>query len=105
MTAALINGKEIAENLRERMKKEVTALHEEGKYPHLTVIIIGDDPASHSYVRGKEKASKQVGIQSEIIEKETKITEEALIQELEELNQAKLVHVILVKWQLLNYIH
>lgn len=104
MTAALINGKEIAENLRERMKKEVTALHEEGKYPHLTVIIIGDDPASHSYVRGKEKASKQVGIQSEIIEKETSITEEALLQEIERLNQAKHVHGILVQLPLPDHI-
>src|SRR5699024_3073244 len=104
MTAALINGKEIAENLRERMKKEVAALHEEGKYPHLTVIIIGDDPASHSYVRGKEKASKQVGIQSEIIEKETSITEEALLQEIERLNQAQHVHGILVQLPLPDHI-
>lgn len=105
MTAALINGKEIAENLRERMKKDVTALNKEGIHPHLTVIIIGDDPASHSYVRGKEKASEQVGIQSEIIEKETTISEEALLQEIERLNQAQHVHGILVQLPLPDHIN
>lgn len=105
MTAALINGKEIAENLRERMKNDVTALNKEGIHPHLTVIIIGDDPASHSYVRGKEKASEQVGIQSEIIEKETTISEEALLQEIERLNQAQHVHGILVQLPLPDHIN
>jgi len=104
MTAALINGKEIAENLRERMKKDVIMLNEQGIHPHLTVIIIGDDPASHSYVRGKEKASKQVGIQSEIIQKETTITEEALLKEIERLNQTPHVHGILVQLPLPDHI-
>lgn len=104
MTAALINGKEIAENLRERMKKDVTNLNEQGIYPHLTVIIIGDDPASQSYVRGKEKASKQVGIQSEIIQKETTITEDALLQEIERLNQTTNVNGILVQLPLPDHI-
>src|SRR5699024_3637354 len=104
MTAALINGKEIAENLRERMKKDVIMLNEQGIHPHLTVIIIGDDPASHSYVRAKEKASKQVGIQSEIIQKETTITEEALLKEIQRLNQTPDVHGILVQLPLPDHI-
>src|SRR5699024_1790930 len=96
--------KEIAENLRERMKKDVIKLNEQGIHPHLTVIIIGDDPASHSYMRGKEKASKQVGIQSEIIQKETTITEEALLQEIKSLIETSHVHGILVQVALPDHI-
>src|SRR5699024_6599295 len=104
MTAAIINGKEIAENLRERMKKDVIKLNEQGIHPHLTVIIIGDDPASHSYVRRKEKASKQVGIQSEIIQKKTTINDEALHKEIVRLNQTSHVHGILVQLPLPDHI-
>src|SRR5699024_5778332 len=96
-TAALINGKEIVGNVRVRMKKDVIKINEHEIHPHLTVIIIGDEPASHSYVPCNEKASKQVGIQSETIQKETTITEEALLKELERLNQTSHVHGILVQ--------
>src|SRR5690625_3503226 len=61
MPAEIIKGSEVAEQLREEMKTEVAQLKEQGIVPKLTVILIGDDPASHSYVRGKERASNEIG--------------------------------------------
>src|SRR5690625_4477262 len=97
MGAEIINGKILAKQLRETMKQEVSDLKSKGLIPHLTVILVGDDPASRSYVNGKRKASSEIGISSEIIELPKSTEEEALLEEIERLNNNPSVHGILVQ--------
>ena len=85
MTAQVISGKQLAKELRENMKEEINLLKQRGITPHLTVILIGDDPASHSYVNGKKKASEEVGISSEIIKLDATITEDELLDKIKSL--------------------
>src|SRR5690625_2908852 len=104
MTAVVINGKDLAADIREDMKEKVALLKKEGIQPHLTVILVGNDPASKSYVAGKEKASKEVGIQSEIIRLDETTTEDELLDMIEQLNKSDAVHGILVQLPLPEHI-
>lgn len=104
MTAQVISGKELAKELRENMKEEINLLKQRGITPHLTVILIGNDPASHSYVNGKKKASEEVGISSEIIKFDATITEDELLDKIQELNKDPNVHGILVQLPLPEHI-
>ncbi len=104
MTAEIINGLDVAKELRQAMKTEVSQLKEQGIIPKLSVILIGEDPASQSYVRGKEKASNEVGIDSEIIRMDSSITETDLLQKINELNDDDRVNGILVQLPLPNHI-
>lgn len=97
MSAEVINGKELAHEIRANMKEEVSQLKSKGLTPHLTVILVGDNPASKSYVGGKEKAAAETGISSGLIELPITTTEEELLQQIEELNQNNAVHGILVQ--------
>src|SRR5699024_2784633 len=102
--AEVINGKELAKELREEMKNDVFQLKDAGIVPHLTVILIGNNPASASYVRGKEKASSEVGLSSEVIKMDADTTESALLQKIKELNNEQKVHGILVQLPLPDHI-
>lgn len=104
MTAQVISGKQLAKELRENMKEEINLLKQRGITPHLTVILIGNDPASHSYVNGKKKASEEVGISSEIIKLDATITEDELLDKIQELNKDPNVHGILVQLPLPEHI-
>ncbi|MGY0693033.1 bifunctional methylenetetrahydrofolate dehydrogenase/methenyltetrahydrofolate cyclohydrolase FolD [Virgibacillus sp. FSP13] len=104
MSAEVINGKELAAELKLAMKEEVSQLQEKGLTPHLTVVLVGDDPASKSYVNGKKKASKETGISSEIIELPTSTTEGELLQLIDKLNHDHAVHGILVQLPLPEHI-
>lgn len=97
MLEKTINGKDLAFKIRMEMKDEVSSLKERGLTPQLTVILVGDDPASKSYVKGKKKASAEVGITSNIIELPKETTEKCLLQKIEELNKDNAVHGILVQ--------
>lgn len=97
MVAEVINGKELSIKLKLNMKKEVEHLKEKNIVPHLTVVLVGNNPASRSYVNGKKKASEEVGISSEILELSEAITESELIQVIEQLNNDENVHGILVQ--------
>jgi len=97
MSATVINGKELGQQLRQDMKEEVSALKEHGLTPHLTVILVGDNPASKSYIRGKEKACAETGISSSLIELPSSTTEDELLHEIEKLNKDDSVHGILVQ--------
>src|SRR5690625_5759443 len=81
MTAEIISGKELAQEIRTELKDEVKTLNEKNITPHLTVILVGDNPASQSYVKGKKKASAEVGISSEVIELPIDTKEETLRSE------------------------
>ncbi|WP_209123092.1 bifunctional methylenetetrahydrofolate dehydrogenase/methenyltetrahydrofolate cyclohydrolase FolD [Alkalihalobacillus sp. BA299] len=104
MTATIISGKELAANKRQEMKIEVEALSKKGIVPGLAVILIGDHPASKSYVSGKVKACKEVGIRSVLIEKSEDITEEELLNLIDSLNNDSEIHGILVQLPLPNHI-
>lgn len=97
LAAEVIYGDQLAQSLREAMKEEVTALKEEGLQPRLVVVLIGDDPASKSYVSGKQKAADFIGIDSELITLPDSTTEEALLSLISKLNQDQSVNGILVQ--------
>lgn len=105
MSAEVINGLEVATKLRAEMKEKVAELKKEGIIPHLTVILVGDDPASKSYVSGKEKAAKEIGISSEVVRMNEKTTEQQLLDKIAELNENENVHGILVQLPLPSHIN
>lgn len=97
MSAKLLDGAATAAQIREELKPRVERLKAEGVQPKLSVVIIGDDPASHTYVRMKAKACRQIGIESETFalpEQTTQHEAEALIARL---NADENVHGILVQ--------
>lgn len=104
MAAEIISGKVLAGEKRVQMKQEVEILKGEGIVPGLAVILIGDNPASHSYVKGKVKACEEVGINSILIEKSESLKEEELLSLIQELNENSEVHGILVQLPLPNHI-
>ncbi len=94
----IIDGKKEAEVLREEIKKEITSIkNKTNKTPGLTVILIGDFAPSQIYVRNKEKSSKEVGINSNVIKYSKDVTEEEILKKIEELNNDKNVSGILVQ--------
>lgn len=105
MAAEVIYGDQLALSLREEMKVEVTALKEQGVIPKLVVVLIGDDPASKSYVAGKQKAADFIGIDSELITLEGTTSEQALLDLIEQLNNDESVNGILVQLPLPDQIN
>lgn len=97
MTAQLLNGKEIAKDYRAGLQEEVEKLKENGMTPNLTVVIVGDDGASLSYVRSKNKAAEKIGMTSDIVHLAADTSEEDLLAEIERLNADEEVHGILVQ--------
>ncbi|MEB9684184.1 bifunctional methylenetetrahydrofolate dehydrogenase/methenyltetrahydrofolate cyclohydrolase [Bacillus thuringiensis serovar pingluonsis] len=104
MVAVIIKGNEVAEKKRAQLKEEVVKLKEQGIVPGLAVILVGEDPASRSYVKGKEKGCEQVGIYSELIEFPETITEERLLAEIDRLNGDDRINGILVQLPLPKHI-
>lgn len=105
MTAQIINGKEIAEAVRQEIRKEVEDLKAKGYVPGLAVILVGDNQASQTYVRNKEKACLDLGMHSVLIKKPATLTQEELIENINELNQDDSIHGILVQLPLPKHIN
>lgn len=83
----LINGKALAKTIQSEIREEVDQLVAGGaRAPHLAAILVGDDPASHVYVRNKMKACERTGFQSTLVRLEADITQEQLLAEVEKLN-------------------
>lgn len=98
MVAQIINGKEISKKTRSELREEVVNFIEEtGVTPHLTVVLVGENPASQSYVRGKQRACLEVGIKSTLINLDENTPENELLEVVENLNKDKDVHGILVQ--------
>ncbi|MBK5442498.1 MULTISPECIES: bifunctional methylenetetrahydrofolate dehydrogenase/methenyltetrahydrofolate cyclohydrolase FolD [unclassified Peribacillus] len=104
MSAQIINGKEIAEAVRQEISKEVQQLSEKNIVPGLAVILVGDNQASQTYVRNKQKACEDLGMHSVLIKKPADLTQEELIQNIDELNQDDSIHGILVQLPLPGHI-
>lgn len=97
MTAEILNGREIAKDYRADLEQQVSELKEKGVTPNLTVVIVGNDGASLSYVKSKNKAAENIGMESGIVHLEEDATEEEVLKTVESLNQDKNVHGILVQ--------
>lgn len=99
-----LNGKSLAQKLRNEMKNEVEKIKAEGITPHLTVILVGNHPASKAYVKGKEKAATEIGISSQIVELSEDVSEIDLLTIIHQLNDDENVHGILVQLPLPDHI-
>lgn len=104
MTYQLINGKQIAKEIRMELKQEVEQLKTDGLQPGLAVILVGNNPASETYVRGKIRASEEIGIHSQLIRMNDTIAEEDLLDKVRELNEDPNIHGILVQLPLPDHI-
>ena len=100
MPAEIVDGAAIARRLRERVAREAAALSARGVKPGLTVILVGDDPASAVYVRAKKKASLEAGIDGVTIELPAQTLESQLLDHIDRLNADPAVHGILVQMPL-----
>ncbi|KYD20488.1 Methylenetetrahydrofolate dehydrogenase (NADP+) [Caldibacillus debilis] len=105
VTAKIIDGKAIAQKLRERLKREVDDLKEKGITPGLAVILVGEDPASLTYVRNKRKACREIGIRSFLFSLPETVSEGELVRKIEELNKDEQVHGILVQLPLPSHVN
>lgn len=97
MSAKIIDGKAVSAAIREDVKARVAELSAQGKVPGLTVILVGEDPASQIYVRNKEKQCAAVGINSNVVRMPAETTQQALLSKIDELNRDERVHGILVQ--------
>ena len=101
----IIDGKKTAEKLREDLKKKIIELKSTfNSVPGLTVILVGDDPASKIYVKNKEKFSKEVGMNSEVIRYPKNVEESVILDKIMELNKDKKISGILVQLPLPKHI-
>lgn len=105
MAAQIIDGKQISAQVKESVKREVEELASKGVPVCLAVIIVGDDPASHIYVKNKKKACELVGIRSEEYVLSAESGEEELLALINELNTDKNVNGILVQLPLPKHIN
>lgn len=97
MVAKILDGKQIAKEYRQRLKNQVNELKEHGFTPKLSVILVGNDGASQSYVKSKKKAAEKIGMISEIIHLDESTSEEEVLSELNRLNNDDTVSGILVQ--------
>lgn len=95
--AVIIDGKELAKKIRMELKDEVVALKNKGTHPKLAVIMVGDDKASKVYVKNKSKACEEIGIDYEEFLMDADITMDKLLNLIEELNERKDIHGILLQ--------
>lgn len=105
MSAKIIDGKQIAADIREELKAEVTALKEKGIVPGLGVILVGADPASQSYVSAKEKACAAIGVFSDDNRLSAETSQEELLALVERMNKDPKINGILVQLPLPKHIN
>lgn len=106
MTAAtIISGKQISEEIRKGIALEVEQLSKQNVRPGLAVVLVGDDPASHVYVRNKEKACQDLGFYSEVHRLSAESSQEEVLALVDKLNAQESIHGILVQLPLPKHIH
>src|SRR5690554_1926191 len=105
MMDKILDGKKLAKQIREEIKKKVHNLKvEQGITPGLAVVMVGDDPASDSYVRMKEKACVEAGFYSEVHKLNENISQIQLLSLIDNLNNNSKIHGILVQLPLPKHI-
>lgn len=97
MSGIVIDGIAIGKEIRNEIKDEVTKLVTAGCTPGLAVILVGDNSASRTYVKNKQKASMEAGMKSELIELPITVTEDELLTHVTRLNEDPSIHGILVQ--------
>ena len=97
MSAMILSGKEMAAELELQQTARCVELNKNGIHPCLTVILVGDDPASAIYVRNKERACARIGIESRTVRMPAETTQEELIAQIDALNADNAVHGILIQ--------
>lgn len=102
--AELIKGRELADNMQEQMRLEVADLKKQNITPGLVVFLIGDDPASKTYIKNKEIAAQKIGIQSKLENFPADISEAELLSEIKKYNNDPNYHGILVQLPLPEHI-
>lgn len=103
--ANIVSGNELSKDLRLKMKKKVLNYTKEGyRLPHLVVILVGNNPASKSYVAGKEKACNEIGIESTILRLDETISELDLLKIIDKINNDDSIDGLLVQLPLPKHI-
>ena len=105
MTAKIIDGKQVAADMRAELKGEVAKLKEQGIVPGLGVILVGEDPASKSYVTAKERACEEMGIYSDDNRLSADISQEELMQKVKDMNNDPKINGILVQLPLPKHLN
>lgn len=105
MAAILIDGKATAQKIRNQLKQEISSLPSNQRKPKLSVILVGDNPASQIYVKMKEKACAEIGMLSEKIILDKNISQETLLSEVKKLNEDESVDGILVQLPLPKHLN
>lgn len=105
MSAIIIDGKQVAADIRAEVAQKVAALKKNGKNACLAVILVGENPASVSYVTGKQKALAEVGMQDRSVHLPENTTEQNLLKLIDQLNNDDTVHGILVQLPLPKHIN
>jgi len=104
MSEKVIDGKAVAEKIKDGLKADIQTLAAKGVVPGLAAVLVGDDPASQIYVSNKAKACKKIGLYSEVIKRSADFTEKELVDLVEELNRRPEIHGILVQSPLPKHI-
>ena len=97
MSARILDGKEIAQEVRAEIKRGVQALLAEGLVPGLGVLLVGENPASRSYVSAKEKACAEIGLYSKEVHLPATASREEILEAVDAFNEDERVHGILVQ--------
>ncbi|MDD4871472.1 MAG: bifunctional methylenetetrahydrofolate dehydrogenase/methenyltetrahydrofolate cyclohydrolase FolD [Kiritimatiellae bacterium] len=105
MTARIIDGKQIASDIRSELKQEVISLKQKGIIPGLGVILVGDDPASKSYVTAKERACEEIGLHSDDNRLPKGTSQAELITLIKKMNTDPKINGILVQLPLPKHIN
>jgi methylenetetrahydrofolate dehydrogenase (NADP+)/methenyltetrahydrofolate cyclohydrolase len=105
MTAQIIDGKQVAADMRAELKGKVAKLKEKGVVPGLGVILVGEDPASKSYVTAKERACEEIGIYSDDNRLSAETTQEDLMALVEKMNKDPKINGILVQLPLPKHLN
>ena len=103
--AMILNGKQVAAEIRAELKTRAEALRKDGVVPCLAVLLAGDDPASKIYVRNKKRACEEIGIESRELLFPESVTEEELIAQIRALNEDPAVDAMLVQLPLPRHIN
>lgn len=102
--STVINGRELADQMQAEIQKDVEKMTQQGIQPGLVVLLVGENPASQTYVRNKERAAAKIGILSKIEKLPETISEEELLAEIDKYNQDSRFHGILVQLPLPKHI-
>ncbi|EHS56664.1 bifunctional methylenetetrahydrofolate dehydrogenase/methenyltetrahydrofolate cyclohydrolase FolD [Paenibacillus sp. Aloe-11] len=105
MSAPIIDGKQISQDIRASIQQEVIRLKDHQFQPGLAVVLVGEDPASQVYVKNKEKACHDLGYYSEVHRLPVDTSQEALLELVDKLNHQSNIHGILVQLPLPKHIH